>query len=398
MKISIVQNTFRLHDNPFLDSDIYVIYIDKNRYGDNQFNFLNKILKLHLQDLDSIGITPVLVKDLKSITKIINDKSQSVEIEVFVDFYNATTTYPFQDFHYLPTWCLIDWTPHVEQIQEWFLPEGLRNHKVFKKYVHENKRVIWKSKINKKQTKSIKSNMKIIDSDSYVPLPDKDLDKWILAKLKSTKFMNNDKWYKPDTCPTTSITDAQEDFDDNLKTSKLSPFFALGVLSPLVAYNFYNREDKMGSARDQLLFREMFHSCAQMPEFWIDDFGKEYEWKDTDSKTWNNYINGNTGREDVDWAMKQLKREGWLHHLARHLVADYLTRGVLEISWVEGMKWFKETLVDHDECVNRANWMWLSGTAFSTKQRSFYHYNPDNYLKNKNKKLKVKHSYYNNTN
>ena len=73
----------------------------------------------------------------------------------------------------------------------------------------------------------------------------------------------------------------------------------------------------MGSARDQLLFREMFHSCAQMPEFWVDDFGKEYEWKDADSNTWNNYIIGNTGREDVDWAMKQLKKEGWLHHLSK---------------------------------------------------------------------------------
>ena len=223
MKLSIIQNTFRLHDNPFLDSDIYMIYIDKQRYGNNQFSFLNQILKLHLQDLDSIGITPVLVKDLKNITKIISDMN---EIEVFVDFYNATTTYPFKDFHYIATWCLIDWTPQVEQIQKWFLPEGLRNHKVFKKYVHENKRDIWESKINKKQIKSIKSNMKIIDSDSYVPLPEKDLDKWILAKLKSTKFMNNDKWYKPDTCPTTSITDSLEDFDDNLKTSKLSPFFA----------------------------------------------------------------------------------------------------------------------------------------------------------------------------
>ena len=58
MKLSIIQNTFRLHDNPFLDSDIYMIYIDKQRYGNNQFSFLNQILKLHLQDLDSIGITP----------------------------------------------------------------------------------------------------------------------------------------------------------------------------------------------------------------------------------------------------------------------------------------------------------------------------------------------------
>jgi cryptochrome len=88
--------------------------------------------------------------------------------------------------------------------------------------------------------------------------------------------------------------------------------------------------------------------------------------------------------------MRLLKKEGWIHHLARHMVADYLTRGNLEIHWKYGMEWFKITLVDHDDCVNRGNWMWLSGNAFSTKQRSFYHYRPDKYLENRNKKLKIK--------
>ena len=203
--------------------------------------------------------------------------------------------------------------------------------------------------------------------------------------------MNNPSWFKPDTSPTTSLTNNSDYLPDILKSSKLSPYISLGVLSPVTVYNFYSNEKKMGSSRDQLLFREIFHACGQMPEYWNQDqFGKIYQWKEKDITEWTNYINGTTGREDVDWAMKQLKNEGWIHHLARHLVADYLTRGVLEISWIEGMNWFKETLVDHDKYVNRGNWMWLSGTAFSTKQRSFYHYNPDNYLKNKDKKLKVK--------
>ena len=36
--------------------------------------------------------------------------------------------------------------------------------------------------------------------------------------------------------------------------------------------------------------------------------------------------------------MKQLREEGWIHHLARHSVACFLTRGHLWISWEEGMK------------------------------------------------------------
>jgi len=36
--------------------------------------------------------------------------------------------------------------------------------------------------------------------------------------------------------------------------------------------------------------------------------------------------------------MTQLRQEGWIHHLARHAVACFLTRGDLWISWEEGMK------------------------------------------------------------
>lgn len=36
--------------------------------------------------------------------------------------------------------------------------------------------------------------------------------------------------------------------------------------------------------------------------------------------------------------MTQLRREGWIHHLARHAVACFLTRGDLWISWEEGLK------------------------------------------------------------
>ena len=38
--------------------------------------------------------------------------------------------------------------------------------------------------------------------------------------------------------------------------------------------------------------------------------------------------------------MTQLREEGWIHHLARHAVACFLTRGDLWISWEEGMKVF----------------------------------------------------------
>ena len=42
----------------------------------------------------------------------------------------------------------------------------------------------------------------------------------------------------------------------------------------------------------------------------------------------------------IDACMRQLKHEGWIHHLARHSVACFLTRGQCYISWERGMEVF----------------------------------------------------------
>lgn len=62
--------------------------------------------------------------------------------------------------------------------------------------------------------------------------------------------------------------------------------------------------------------------------------------------------------------MIQLREEGWIHHLAWHSVACFLTRGNLWISWVEGMKVFEELLLNADWSVNAGMWMWISSSSF----------------------------------
>lgn len=47
---------------------------------------------------------------------------------------------------------------------------------------------------------------------------------------------------------------------------------------------------------------------------------------------------GQTGYPWIDAIMTQLRQEGWIHHLARHAVACFLTRGDLWISWEKGMQ------------------------------------------------------------
>jgi cryptochrome len=105
------------------------------------------------------------------------------------------------------------------------------------------------------------------------------------------------------------------------------------------------------------------------------DFNAEYITAWRDSKT---------GYPWIDAAMMQLKREGWMHHLARHAVACFLTRGDLYQSWEHGAKVFDQLLVDSDWALNNGayayvcfswpmwlinkggagNWLWVSASAF----------------------------------
>ncbi|KIY01385.1 uncharacterized protein Z520_02937 [Fonsecaea multimorphosa CBS 102226] len=73
---------------------------------------------------------------------------------------------------------------------------------------------------------------------------------------------------------------------------------------------------------------------------------------------------GRTGFPWIDALMRQLKHEGWIHHLGRHAVACFLTRGGCYVSWERGAEVFEEWLVDHEVACNAGNWMWLSCTAF----------------------------------
>ncbi|KAJ9630247.1 hypothetical protein H2204_008608 [Knufia peltigerae] len=73
---------------------------------------------------------------------------------------------------------------------------------------------------------------------------------------------------------------------------------------------------------------------------------------------------GRTGFPWIDALMRQLRREGWIHHLGRHAVACFLTRGGCYVSWERGAEVFEEWLIDHEVACNAGNWMWLSCTAF----------------------------------
>jgi len=112
----------------------------------------------------------------------------------------------------------------------------------------------------------------------------------------------------------------------------------------------------------QLLWREFFYTCgATIPNFNQmkgNSICRQIPWREDDKK--DKYLNawktGTTGFPFIDAIMTQLRQEGWIHHLARHSVACFLTRGDLWVSWEEGQAVFEELLLDADWSLNAGNW------------------------------------------
>ncbi|KAK3103392.1 hypothetical protein FSP39_018906 [Pinctada imbricata] len=157
-------------------------------------------------------------------------------------------------------------------------------------------------------------------------------------------------------------------------TTVLSPYLKFGCLSPRLFYyrlqEIYKHNKHTSppvSLEGQLLWREFFYTCgAGTPNFDKMEGNSvclQVDW-DTNQEYLERWKKGQTGYPFIDAVMTQLREEGWIHHLGRHAVACFLTRGDLWISWEEGMKVFEEYLLDADWSLNAGNWMWLSASAF----------------------------------
>ncbi|RLN56323.1 hypothetical protein BBJ28_00001543 [Nothophytophthora sp. Chile5] len=192
------------------------------------------------------------------------------------------------------------------------------------------------------------------------------------------------KFEKPKTSPAQTTPSAS--------TTSLSPFLYFGCISPRTFLHhvrgIQEHHAKASSATPvsldgQLLWREFFHchgranpyfdkmeespTCLQIDWRWHTIPDKEEDLTDDDKlarSQFQAWTEGQTGFPWIDAIMIQLKEEGWMHHLARHSVACFLTRGDLYISWVRGLEVFQERLIDHDWSINAGNWLWLSSSYF----------------------------------
>jgi cryptochrome len=180
--------------------------------------------------------------------------------------------------------------------------------------------------------------------------------------LKRTKWICD--FEKPNTSPNSLEP----------STTVLSPYLKFGCLSSRLFYQRIKMVYKGNkhsqpptSLEGQLLWREFYYTVASATPNFDKMVGNkicaQIPWDDN-KKFLEAWTNGQTGFPFIDAIMRQLKQEGWIHHLGRHAVACFLTRGDLWCHWEEGQKVFEELLLDADWALNAGNWMWLSASAF----------------------------------
>eukprot|EP00934_Nitzschia_sp_Nitz4_P002487 Nitzschia sp. Nitz4//scaffold222_size33694//19911//21563//NITZ4_007863-RA/size33694-processed-gene-0.8-mRNA-1//1//CDS//3329542594//2477//frame0 len=168
------------------------------------------------------------------------------------------------------------------------------------------------------------------------------------------------------------------------QTAVISPYLNSGCLSFRRAWYAVKKAEIEAKGKPtqpptslagQLLWREHWYTIGWFTD---EDISKmegnplarqiPWHWDDKAQDLFEKWEKGQTGYPFIDAIMTQLREEGWIHHLARHMVACFLTRGDIFVSWEKGFEVFDRLLIDADWSVNSCNWMWLSCSAF------FYQY------------------------
>lgn len=150
-------------------------------------------------------------------------------------------------------------------------------------------------------------------------------------------------------------------------TSRLSPYLHFGEIGPRQVLAAC-RAAGPGGATDgflrQLGWREFAHHLLyhfpHTPTCPLDGRFDAFPWARPEPRILQAWQQGMTGVPLVDAAMRSLRESGWMHNRARMVVASLLTKN-LGIHWLEGARWFWDTLVDADLANNTLGWQWTAG-------------------------------------
>lgn len=150
---------------------------------------------------------------------------------------------------------------------------------------------------------------------------------------------------------------------DLLGTSRLSPHLHFGEISPRQIVHRLLDDPKAEPYVRQIVWREFAHHLLyhfpQTANEPLDEKFRHYAWS-KDAAALRAWQRGQTGIPIVDAGMRELWHTGWMHNRIRMCAASFLTKN-LRIHWLEGARWFWDTLVDADLANNTLGWQWVAG-------------------------------------
>ncbi|MGE0115427.1 MAG: deoxyribodipyrimidine photo-lyase [Steroidobacteraceae bacterium] len=156
----------------------------------------------------------------------------------------------------------------------------------------------------------------------------------------------------------------QRDRPDKTGTSSLAPYLHFGEISPRqILAALAEQQTTAESFVRELGWREfahhLLHHFPQITDKPLDVRFENFPW-DRNAATLQAWQRGQTGIPLVDAGMRELWRTGWMHNRVRMVVASFLTKN-LRLHWLEGARWFWDTLVDADLANNTQGWQWTAG-------------------------------------
>ena len=162
-------------------------------------------------------------------------------------------------------------------------------------------------------------------------------------------------------------------------SSRLSPYLHFGCISPRELEARLPGGAGAEEFRRQLCWRDFYaHVLAHFPGNARHEFQERYRgsirWS-RGEKRFQAWCEGRTGYPLVDAAMRQLRREGWVHNRARLVAGSFLTKD-LGLDWRWGERWFMRLLIDGDEASNNGNWQWIASVGVDPQPLFRRIYNP----------------------
>lgn len=156
-------------------------------------------------------------------------------------------------------------------------------------------------------------------------------------------------------------------------TSRLSPYLHFGEISPRRVWHEATRLVRRDGRKDASTGAESFlrelgwrefahHLLCHFPHTAREPLRPEFsllQWRD-DPAGLDAWRKGRTGYPMVDAGMRELWATGWMHNRVRMIAASFLVKDLL-VHWMEGARWFWDTLVDADLANNTLGWQWTAG-------------------------------------